>query len=221
MEITVDTTAIATAISDAITEALDSIDIGVDGDSAATAISTAITNAFGSIELPAVQLESDAVTVSLDVPTNGIPIDTSALSSLDLGNAVGADIRNRLELAEGSITSLREDTNTILDTVESVDLSVIPTLETNLLAATETTTALTESVRVLESNVSEQERRILDRLEFRLNEELSASTVESNVNNRVDWQVAGINLNITQLDGKIKEALRAATAALAKASVRV
>lgn len=94
INVNVNTRELADAISNAIKESLEGLTVDLDADEAVDALSTAITNAVSDIE------------VSLDT------------AGLDLGNNLGAAVRNRLELVEGSVESLREDVNNSLNANE-------------------------------------------------------------------------------------------------------
>lgn len=91
--VTVNTDEIASAISQAIVAASSEASISIDTGEAATVISNAVAAALSSITFPDVKL------------------DTSSLDSVNLGNNLGAGVKDKLTAIDGSIEGVRRDTS--------------------------------------------------------------------------------------------------------------
>lgn len=180
MSVSLNTEEIAKAIKDAVTDALKQSSISLDSAKASDDIANAVKSALSNIQLPEVKL------------------DASSLGGVNLGNALGADVRNRLESAEGSIVALREDTNTLLDDTKGVK----------------------EEVSLLNNEVSGQKDKILNEVTTILNQEISTLLNDNALDARIDKIVAKSTAEINELRNDVNQARATANRALSQALLR-
>ena len=119
------------------------------------------------------------------------------------------------------MTSVSEDTNKILDNAADVNLNLIEEMDTNLTTIIETTGSLGSTVDRLENEISTQEQRVLDQVEFRLNQEFSNDTTEVSINARLDRELTTLRADLTQIQSQVQEAIRSANQALSKSLARI
>jgi hypothetical protein len=220
ISVEVNTAEIAAAIQDAIQTALETEGLSIRADEASTVISDAITSAFSSLELPTLEVETENVQVSLDIPTNGIPIDATSLNNLDLGNALGADIRNRVEAVEGSVTSLREDTNGLLDTIEDVDTTALVSAVQEVSTLEAKAESLQTSLEQLRSELQTQADQISAEILFKINEQNNIDTTASDINASIIQEAALRRQELIRLESSINEAILLSKQALSNSLIR-
>lgn len=218
--IAVDTEAISSAIKQAITEALQGSQVTLNSEDAAQVISNAITSAFDNITLPEVTVDTGGVTVPLDIPSGGIPIDVSALSNLDLGGALGADVKNRIEVLEGRTEGNLQDINDILSTIGAVDFSSIQSISEEVGSIGSRTAELESGLTTLTNEVTRQEDKVLQAVDFRISERLNNDTTELRVDAKIDRVYAQIKAELDRVGGLISQAISQASKAMTLAQAR-
>lgn len=207
--------AVQKGIATGLREATAESPLQVDAEQAASAITSALQDALSE----PIELTVDAPTsIPLDAPES-IPLDTSGLDSLG-GNALGADVRNRLESVEGSVFSLREDTNQVLDQVEGLEDLNVAVIREDINDVRNTVEPLVQRVGKLETTVSTQKQEILDEAFFLINEQLNNLDVGSALEGKVERKVAEINTELERIDNDVSSAIRVADQALSKALAR-
>jgi len=217
----VNTQEISSAISDAIITAFDRVDLSFDSEGVVNSITDAISTAFASIELPTIEIDTENISVPLDIPANGIPIDASALQDLDLGNNLGAAVRNRLEAVEGSVESLREDANTVLDTLESIDTNTLSSLPAEFESLRRDLVPLDSRVDVVESLVANQRTEILNEVFTLVNEQINNLQFSDNISSRLENFRAETAATFANVNNSIASAVDIANRALSQALARL
>ncbi len=216
LQLSVNTEEIAAAIKDAILTSIRSESINIDGDAAAAIITTAIESAFNNIDLPEIKVDTADIRV---VAPESIPLDVSALNGLNLGGALGADVRNRLDEVDGRATAALERTNEAEELLGRVDFDKIDRLLLEGPAAGGV--SMEEVSAALETQKAELEYKIGNTVEFKLNERLNADTTEVDVGARIDKELVIVNTDITRLRSDVNDAMMLAKNALGQATRRV
>jgi hypothetical protein len=220
-DVKVDTASISSAISNAITSAFDKVDFSLDTAGATNAIQDAITTALASIELPPIKVDTEGASVPLDIPAGGIPIDVTNFKGLDLGNNVGAAVRNRLEAVEGSVQGLREDANAVLDKLEGIDVEVLSSLPAEVESLRAQEEELGSKVALLEDSLQTQHDAIITEVFTMVNEQINNIQFGDDTASRVDRLSAETNSTFVEVKSRIAEAIDIANRALSQALARV
>lgn len=172
--ITVNTEEIASAIRIAFAQAAEAATITIDAEAAASSVSTAISTALSNVSFPAVKLDT---------------------GSVNLGDSLGAGLRDRLELAEGSISILKESTSNLLEGLGDIN--------------------------EIKISLAEQEDVILNKVEFRLNKEKSIDSAAVSSSTAVlDNEIKVIRAEMQRIEGDLKQAAVQASLALSKAQAK-
>jgi TP901 family phage tail tape measure protein len=193
------------------------ITVNVNTDEMSSSISDAITSALESAELPELEVNLDGVSVPVEYPDNGIPLDSSGLS---LGDSLGSAVRNRLESVEGTVDGLREDSNKVLDLVENVDFSSIASLTEDVSSIKDTLEPLEERVLVVEGKFETQKQEILTEMFTFVNEQIDNISVGTDINARIDIINAKNETTFDALRDNIFQAIDTANRAMTKALAR-
>ena len=192
----------------------------LDVDDAANVIAGAVSSAFTNIQLPKLEVETTGVSVPLEVPAAGIPIDTSALATLNLGNSVGADIRNRVDALEGRTVSLREEIFTVSTSLEGVDLTTLGGLSAKLTVLETNATTAEGNLASLRLKVDTQETAITQAVDFKINERFNEGNLENDVQARLDRAITRIEADVLRVESLVTKAMSQAGKAMSLAMAR-
>lgn len=220
ISVALNTDEIAKAIKQAVSDALDSSSVPLQVDEAATSITNAFTASINNAVLPELKVDTDGVTVPLEIPTGGIPLDTSALKSLNLGESLGSAVRNRLEAVEGTVAGLREDTNSFSDLAEKLDSYDVPGLSEKVDKLAVDVKPLTGKIAELDTRMEAQKKEILLEMFTLVNEQINNLQFDDNVTPRLEKHIASTDANFVSVSTRIAEAIDLANRALSQALSR-
>lgn len=195
------------------------ITVTVNTDEMSASITDAITSALESAEFPELEVNTEGVAVPVEYPDNGIPLDSSSID-LNLGDSLGSAVRNRLESVEGTVDGLREDSNKMLDLVESVDFSSIDSLTDDVSSIKDTLEPLEERVVAVEGKFETQKQEILNEMFTFVNEQIDNISVGTDINARIDNQNAKNSTRFDELSNSIFQAIDTANRAMTRALAR-
>lgn len=220
ISVALNTDEIARAIKQAVSDALDSSSVPLQVDEATTSITNAFTASINNAVLPKLKVDTDGVTVPLEIPTGGIPLDTSALKSLNLGENLGSAVRNRLEAVEGTVAGLREDTSSFSDLVEKLDSYDVPGLSEKVDKLAVDVEPLTGKITELDTRMEAQKKEILLEVFTLVNEQINNLQFDDDVTPRLEKHIAATDANFVSVSTRIAEAIDLANRALSQALSR-
>lgn len=193
------------------------IKVNVNTDDMAKSITQAISDALSSAEFPELQVNTEGVSVPVDFPSSGIPLDSSGLN---LGDSLGSAVRNRLESVEGTVDGLREDSNKVLDMIEGVDFSVVGTLTNDVSGIKDRLDPIEGRLTSVEGKFATQKQEILTEVFTEINTQINNISIGNDINARLDRTDAANSSTFVEIGNNIARAIDTANRAMVQALAR-